>query len=187
MKLNRGLLEMLNDSRVEAEFERCKRMVTFDLASETAPSSKPEEPLMDKFQLINLKAEPVTKRIDSPSCKMSERSETTAATNTSNYRYHHTPSPTKFRRDNKAFTSAANTIINAPTLNFNNMDINTDDFRSIEGTISPDANKRGFMPGQSLFDFSNKTLTDRMISSSSARGIRAAYSPIKRDRYQKTS
>jgi len=78
--------------------------------------------------LINLKAEVAQK--NSPS-KISERSEMTAATSfTSNSRYHHTPSPTKFKRDNKAFRSIGNTIMNTPSLNFSNMDIDTDDFKS---------------------------------------------------------
>lgn len=53
-----------------------------------------------------------------------------------------------------------------------------EDFRSEQGTISPDVSHRGsFMPGQSLFDFRNKNVTARNITS--AKGNRA-FSPMKK-------
>jgi len=74
MKLCSATLNLLNDSRVAAEIGRQRnRMVTFDLVSDS--TSKQSE--MNRFH-FNLKDESPVKRIESPS-KMSERSETTAA------------------------------------------------------------------------------------------------------------
>jgi len=76
--------------------------------------------------------------------------------------------------------------MNSTNLKDIDVDISTQDFRSIEGNISPDVRGRGnFMPGQSLFDFSSKSINDRIIS---AKGTRqTAYSPLKKHHMSQAS
>jgi len=100
----------LSGSKDDELSQRNRRLITFDMASETTSKEATEKSQMSQYKLINLKkhkhekddyrlieqkCEPQMRKDESP--RMSERSETTA--NTSNLRSHYTLSPTKTRRD----------------------------------------------------------------------------------------
>ena len=142
-------------------------MVTFDLVSDT-----PSRVSGAKLSLNNLdrtiEINDINEKYQNSITKMSDRTETTA---TNSYvRSHMTPSPTKMRRDRCNFAMSGLNVLNKnQKFEFNPEDLSSVGTMSPNvrdrnvGTHSPNVNHRRIPElGQSMFDFSNKSLYQTM-------------------------